>query len=761
MLRSAIFCLSVLLLITANSWPDTGGYACLHAAPVPNPWSTVQSTSTRQCKVIPVELPVTGASGQQVLQSLKRFSDQAPDAIQAKDRAVAILEFKTSLRTTGAGSDFGACSSIAEFLTTKMERVETVAYIRTIDRQSDKEIAGQLNGHAVLIAIAAKHIAMASNTAIGKVAGENETPAGYVQVAYEDIANRRLLSMPTELVMSMLNKDLGLYKVDTQGATQWVSRQQRDRLEVANRNIIDSKAITPVGECTNLSGAELHRFRMIKYLAEDKSDLARQLNVSLERLSSDHQDDRSWTAMAIDMPEFLDDRSARWIKRAVLPAMIGRNANLLMLNFKDCSGSPDASVKVARFVATLRDADIRTVAVIEQSASSGAGFVAMACDQILMQNDATIGGFGLPPVADAPPEGSIDPARGQSYQTDARFIANEKEKDWSIVLAMIDAQTTVGHYRSNQTGQSRLLSELEHGQLNDAQQWKRQGVVDTKNGIPAAICRQYGISALSFGSIESVQGFYQLDQPPTAITKSPTDRWVESLALFLTTPGIPFLLLLAGCFCISTEMSSPGLGVPGFAGAVCFVAYFWSQFFHGNAEWFEVLMFVIGAAFVLIEVFVIPGFGIFGIGGGLMMAVSIVLAAQSFIIPQTYRQLEQLPHSLFPLIGAGFGVVSAMLILPKLIPNIPFLRGIILSPRAPQETGLEEARDREATADYSYLQDQVGETVTRLMPSGRAKFGDRVYDVLTRGLVVDKGCKVKVIEAVANRIVVQQRDDNA
>jgi membrane-bound ClpP family serine protease len=173
-----------------------------------------------------------------------------------------------------------------------------------------------------------------------------------------------------------------------------------------------------------------------------------------------------------------------------------------------------------------------------------------------------------------------------------------------------------------------------------------------------------------------------------------------------------------------------------------------------------VLLFVVGGVFIMIEVFVIPGVGIFGFGGVIMMAVGIVLSAQSFIIPQNYRQLEQLPMSLFPLIGAGFGLVSAVLILPKILPNTPFLRGIILSPPAREETGLEERGDREATADFSHLNGQVGQAVTKLRPSGRAKFGNRVYDVITQGLVIDKGTKLKVVEAVANRVVVEAVEED-
>ena len=712
-------------------------------------------TAQRPATVIRVSLPITLASGQQIQQSLQKFLLQAPDAARAEDRAVAVLEFETSLKRTGSGSDFGACISVARFLTSaQMKRIETVAYIRPSNRLNEDAVAGMLQGHAVLVAIATNKIAMASKTTLGSAASGEQVTDDFIKQAYRNIAQQRLARMPVEVVMSMVQKDSGLYRVKTRGGIQWVGENGRNRLQAADPTA-DSDTVSPAGKLANLTSEQLHQYRMIKFLTDNKSDLARQLNVPAKSLTVGSLSDESWKAMVITMPEFLDDRSARWIKRSVLPAMTNNDSNLLILKFDDCSGDPNASVKVARFIAGLNPAKIRTAAVIEKSASSGAGLVALACDQTLMKNQATVGGFGPRPDPDEPPAGSISPLRHRSYELDAKSIGSDKEKDWSILIAMIDAETSVGRYRSVQSGQKRLLSKREHESLTDADDWKLQGQLDTQKGIPAAIAHQEKLSTMTFGTFDEVQAFYQLAEPPVPLVKTDADRWVESLAMFLTTPGVPFMLLLAGFFCVSTEMSAPGLGLPGFLGAICFTAYFWSQFFHGNAEWFEVLLFIVGAACVAVEVFVIPGIGIFGFGGVIMMAAAIVLAAQSFIIPQNYRQLEQLPMSLFPLIGAGFGLVTAVLILPKLLPSTPFLRGIILSPPAREQTGLETRGDREATADYSHLNGQVGQAVTKLRPSGRAKFGNRVYDVITQGLVVDKGAKVKVVEAIANRVVVE------
>ena len=76
--------------------------------------------------------------------------------------------------------------------------------------------------------------------------------------------------------------------------------------------------------------------------------------------------------------------------------------------------------------------------------------------------------------------------------------------------------------------------------------------------------------------------------------------------------------------------------------AVCFLLFFWSRYLGGTAGWLEVMLFVAGASCVLLEVFVIPGFGIFGLGGGALILASLILASQTFVVPQNDYQFDQL-----------------------------------------------------------------------------------------------------------------------
>ena len=52
-------------------------------------------------------------------------------------------------------------------------------------------------------------------------------------------------------------------------------------------------------------------------------------------------------------------------------------------------------------------------------------------------------------------------------------------------------------------------------------------------------------------------------------------------------------------------------------------------------------MFLAGVACILLEIFVIPGFGIFGLGGGALVILSLVLASQILVMPRSSQQVAE------------------------------------------------------------------------------------------------------------------------
>ncbi len=105
--------------------------------------------------------------------------------------------------------------------------------------------------------------------------------------------------------------------------------------------------------------------------------------------------------------------------------------------------------------------------------------------------------------------------------------------------------------------------------------------------------------------------------------------WADFLISALSAPEMLGFLLFLGLAGIIVEVYAPGHGIGGFIALVSFMLYFWIQHLHGTAGWLEVLLFVAGVGSLLLEIFVLPGFAIFGLGGGLMIIASLVLASTS------------------------------------------------------------------------------------------------------------------------------------
>jgi membrane-bound ClpP family serine protease len=170
-----------------------------------------------------------------------------------------------------------------------------------------------------------------------------------------------------------------------------------------------------------------------------------------------------------------------------------------------------------------------------------------------------------------------------------------------------------------------------------------------------------------------------------------------------------------------------------------------------------VLLFVVGLGFVGLELFVLPGTGIFGFGGIAMIFVSIVLATQTFIWPRSAEDFARLPVSLSMIFAAVAGVAVALILFRKYLTHMPVFNRLMLKSPVSDDS-LESLDQREALVHWRHLVGQTGKTVTPLVPAGKAKFGHEVVDVVSDGEMIDPDQPVVVIEVSGNRVVVQAND---
>ena len=696
--------------------------------------------------LVQISLPIDSQVASSVKQSLLRIADRAGAVVRPEDRPVVVLEFETDRGKTGSGSEFEACVSLARLLVSSdLNRVNTVAYIPK-NRQSSVET--ELRGHAVLVAICANQIAMDKGTRIGNAAADENNVDPLIVNFYQGIASKRLL-FPIPVIQSMIDPRMDLYRVTTSEGVVFADGDQLRELE-SSGDAVETSTLTQRGKPTILNAEQLFEDRLIQIVSDSRTDLARQLNLKPGSLEADPTEGRQWQAVQVTIPPFLDERTSNWTIRSLKNELASGEVNLVILDMTDVTGDLDASLRLATHLSQYDSNKIRTVAHVKGKIAGPAAVVALSVDHLLMKDDAILGGHDLP---DAPNDSS-EKQDWDDVKPTVRRIAEAKQRDWSIMMAMLDPTLRVSRYRNRDSGQVRLLSNEEWSESANPDQWQELGQVDTASGMTAAVASQLYVARAIMNDSDQIKTFYQLESPVRTLQKSPTDVWIEKIATTLSSPFVAPWLLFGAMFFFSSEMSAPGLGVPGFLSAVCIMLFFWSQYLDGNADAVEILLFVAGLIFVLMEIFVVPGFGIFGIGGLLMLMTSVVLASQKFLLPRTAEEIAQIPYSLLPVLAAGLGFFVALFALRKVIPNSPYLNRLILDSRRAKADSFEEDVDAEAVADWSFLIDRAGETVTRLNPAGKARIDGRVYDVISRGQMIDKGEAVVVVEAVANRVVV-------
>lgn len=686
----------------------------------------------KQGYLVQVPLPITGSVDTKVIGMLQRLQNRLP---QGGPRPVLVLEFSSPDGNAGDTSQFERSLALARFLSSsKLSRLRTVAYIPKA-----------VKGHAVLAVMACNEIVMREDAELGEAGISEPVIEDSVRNAYKDIAQRRGL-FPVPFALAMLDRQLAVYRVKVGDGVRYVFGDELEQLEREGK-AVDVETVSHAGELPSFKGRELrNKYRFVSRLVSGRRQLATELGLPPYALEGDPSLGESWEAVKIELMGKVQSRNVSYQLRGLREAQRDRDINFVLVWVDSEGGSPEDSFRMANELAKLDPVKIRTVAYIPNQARADAALVAMACDHVVMSEKAMLGGFG---------EQYKIPDQAQSdLLRSIKSLAKEKQQDWSLMAALVDPRRVVYQYRTK-SGQTRYLTEEEHATLDDPDVWLRGREVSTRQGMTGREAESIHVARYLVDDFGQFKSLYHLKDDPPLVEPSWAEKWTRRVAEELAKPWIASWLLFAAMFLLSIEFSHPGLSAPGFLSGVCFLLFFWSQYWNETAGLLEILLFAAGVICVLLEIFVIPGFGIFGVGGVLMILASIVLASQSFIFPTNSEQMKQLPVSL-SMVGASLaGVVAAGVFIRKFLPHTPFFRRMMLEP--PLEDN-EELQQRESLVHWEHLTGKRGVTTTQLTPSGKARFGDDVLDVISDGEVIAKGSDVYVAEVRGNRVLVLPLD---
>jgi membrane-bound ClpP family serine protease len=418
-------------------------------------------------------------------------------------------------------------------------------------------------------------------------------------------------------------------------------------------------------------------------------------------------------------------------------------ANWIGVRIDSSGGDLEGSVRLATALAELDANTVRTVAYVPAEASGGAAIVALACDQLVMHPTARL----------AARSAGAGPGELQAAEVTLReALAPRTDRSWSLLAAMIDPGVELFEYRNKTTGATRIMSDEEAAEQPDPAVWQQLRPIQVGNEpmvFTGQRALELGVAWQDVESYDQLKALYGLTEDPVVAQPNWALEFIEALA----SPEFAVMLLMAGFAGFYIELRTPGLGVGGFVATVALVLFFWSKYLHGTAGWLEVLLFATGVAFLLLEIFVLPGFGVFGLGGGAMVIASLVLASLTFIAPHSANDVEELARSMGTVALAGVGVLVIAVFSSRFLPQVPVLRKMVLAPPPAEERAY--MAKHEAVADYTSLIGTHGVATTDLRPSGKAEIEHRLVDVIAEGEPLEHGTPLVVVDARGNRVLVR------
>lgn len=397
---------------------------------------------------------------------------------------------------------------------------------------------------------------------------------------------------------------------------------------------------------------------------------------------------------------------APYISRSISDAEKA-GAQAIIFKINTFGGRVDAATQIKDAILA---STIPTVAFVNNRAISAGALITISCQQIVMVPGSSI---GAATVVDQTGEKVSE--KYQSYmRSEMRSTAERNGRRTDIAEAMVDERVVI------------------------------EGLVDSTQlaTLTAEEAFQYGIADTLLTKIDDVLEFLDLKGATIIRIES---NWAEDVVRFLNHPLVASLLIMIGFFGLFAEVKTPGWGVPGTAGIVALALFFGASYILQLATIVEILMFIAGLILIATEIFIIPGFGIAGISGILLVVASLFL---SLVGGRPFLDFDIISMAIIQLAGAITGAFILILLLAKFLPKSTVFNRLVLS------TATAADRGYVSNPDFKSLLGMEGIALTTLRPAGTAEIDGQKVDVVADSEYIKNGTKIKVIKTEGMRVVV-------
>lgn len=416
------------------------------------------------------------------------------------------------------------------------------------------------------------------------------------------------------------------------------------------------------------------------------------------------------------------------VRRGVKEAMEAK-ADVLVIDMETNGGRVDVTEEIIGIIGKFPG---QTVTFVNKKAFSAGAFISFATQKIYMAPQSVIGAAA--PVMAAPGGGVQDIGGTMEIKTSSAISA----------LVRANAEKN-GHNPKVADAMVKKTTKL----VIDDQVINKEGDILTLTNQEAE--RKFGEPAktlLSAGTVASLDALLKQLVSLEAKVVRIEPSGMEKLASWVNT--ISPILLIIGIAGVYIEFKTPGFGLPGIIGITAFAIYFFGGYVAGltGLEW--VAVFIVGIAFVVLELFFFPGTLVLGLTGFALILVALVMAMVD-IYPggSTLPTLPQLTVPLNDLALAAVGAFLLILVLSRVLPRTSLYHALV-------SRGASGVRTEAALATMQQQRlGQVGLALSTLRPGGKAQFGSQIVDVVTQGDLIEKGSQVRVIGSSGHEAVVE------
>ncbi len=353
---------------------------------------------------------------------------------------------------------------------------------------------------------------------------------------------------------------------------------------------------------------------------------------------------------------------------------------------------------------------------INKDAASAGALISIACDSIYMTPGASIGAATVVVAT-----GEAAPDKYQSYMRSImRSTAEATGRNPQIAEAMVDQTIEIDSI----TEEGKVLT------------------FSTSEAIKYKFCE---------AEVKSVEDILERNGVENyEIVKFELNLSERIIRIFLNpfVSGILILVIIGGIY---FELQTPGIGFPIAASIIAAIFYFVPYYLNGLAANWEIIVFFVGVILLLVEVFVIPGFGVAGISGILFIVGALVLVMlNNDFFDFTFVKANDITKAAVATLS---GLLASILLM--------FFGGVRLTQtKVFKRISLEDTQKKSEGYTSNFNQHSYmgmrGTAYTVLRPSGKILVDGELKDAYTRGEFIEKDHKVEVIDESGTSLRVKE-----